>query len=167
MFSLHQKSAYLIILNATMILRSIGTTFKHNNDGKTLKEYKICLFKILCEIFNLIESNEFNENVLRNSIIELANQFSISIGQSQKPINVILKFHYYLNNINNNDIKKQLDCPIDKIILKELGFTNLSLNAIDLEQYNKLQKIINERVQFRIDFDDIWDRQHLEAEGLL
>jgi hypothetical protein len=167
MFSLHQKSAYLIILNATMILRSIGTTFKHNNDGKTLKEYKICLFKILCEIFNLIESNEFNENVLRNSIIELANQFSISIGQSQKPINVILKFHYYLNNINNNDIKKQLDCPIDKIMLKELGFTNLSLNAIDLEQYNKLQKIINERVQFRIDFDDIWDRQHLEAEGLL
>jgi hypothetical protein len=167
MLTIHQKSLYLLVLNATMILRSIGSTLKNNKNERTLRQYKICLFQKLESLINLIEVNQFDENVLLNTIIELADQFSISIGQSQKAINVILKYHYYSTRLNNNEIKKKLHCPIDSKILQILGIKNLKLCAINLETYNNLQNRISEFSELRIDFDDNWDRQHLEEEGLL
>lgn len=165
--TIYQKSIYLLILNATMILRSIGRTLQNNNAGMTLREFKICLFSKLENLINLIETNQFNENTLLNSITDLANEFGISIGQSQKAINVILKYHYHSAQINNDEMKRHLHCPIDSVILEKLGIANLRLNTIDLETYIGLQNRISESSQFRVDFDDIWDRQHLEAEGLL
>jgi hypothetical protein len=150
-----------------MILRSIGKTIRHNNTGRTLREFKIYLFNKLENLANLIETNQFNENILLASIIDLANQFSISIGQSQKAINVILKYHYHLTQINNDEIKGHLHCPIDKKILEKLEITSLRLNAIDLETYSRLQNRISELSTFRVDYDKHWDRQHLEEEGLL
>lgn len=167
MLTIYQKSVYLLILNATMILRSIGKTLKQNTNGRTLREFKICLFNKLENLVSLIETNQFNENILQNSITDLANQFSISIGQSQKAINVILKYHYHSAQINNDEIKRHLHCPIDSKILEVLKIRNLKLNAIDLEKYIGLQNRISELSQFRVDFDDHWDRQHLEDEGLL
>jgi len=167
MLTIYQKSVYLLILNATMILRSIGKTLKHNNNGRTLREFKICLFTILQILVDMIETNQFNENALLNTITYLANHFSISIGQSQKAINVILKYHYHSAHINNDDIKRHLHCPIDSKILEVLEIHNLKLDAIDLETYNGLQNRISELSPFRVDFDDHWDRQHLQDEGLL
>ncbi|HQI40320.1 MAG TPA: hypothetical protein PK665_04435 [Ignavibacteriaceae bacterium] len=116
---------------------------------------------------DLIDTSAFNETELINHITELANYFSISIGQSQKAINVILKYHYHLTRINNNEIKRALHCPIDSKILAVLEINNLSLNAIDIERYLEIQNTISQRIEYRVDFDVHWDTQHLEAEGLL
>jgi hypothetical protein len=150
-----------------MILRSVGTTLKNNNNGRSLREFKICLFTKLENLVSSIETNQFNENILLAAITELATEFDISIGQSQKAINVILKYHFYSIGINNNEIKRSLHCPIDSKILSILGINNLRLNAIDMERYLEIQNTISQMVESRIDFDYNWDRQHLEDEGLL
>jgi hypothetical protein len=167
MLTVYQKSVYLIILNATMILRSIGRTLRLNNSVLTIHDYKIQLFGKIENLTNLIEANEFTENELLNCITDLANHFSISFGQSQKAINVILKYHYHLTGINNDQLKRALQCPIDSKILSVLDIRNLSLTAIDIARYLEIQNIIAQRVEYRIDFDYNWDRQHLEDEGLL
>jgi len=167
MLTVYQKSVYLIILNATMILRSIGRTLQLNNAVLTVHDFKIQLFGKIENLTNLIEANEFTENELINCITDLANYFSISIGQSQKAINVILKYHYHLTGINNNELKLSLHCPIDSKILSVLEINNLNLTAIDIERYLELQNMIAQRTEYRIDFDYNWDRQHLEDEGLL
>lgn len=167
MLTVYQKSVNLIILNATMILRSIGQTLHRNNAVLTVRDFKIQLFSKIENLTDLIETNEFTENVLINRITALANHFSISIGQSQKAINVILKYHYHLTGMNNNEIKRALHCPIDSKILSVLEINNLSLNTIDIERYLEIQNTISQRIDYRVDFDVHWDRQHLEAEGLL
>jgi len=167
MLTIYQKSVYLLILNATMILRSIGHPLHRNNAALTVRDFKIQLFSKIENLTSLIEANAFTENELINSIVDLANHFSISIGQSQKAINVILKYHYHLSRMNNNDIKRILHCPIDSKILEVLGIINLRLNAINLEKYLEIQNRISAITPYRIDFDSHWDNQHLDDEGLL
>ncbi|OQA67604.1 MAG: hypothetical protein B6D44_01065 [Ignavibacteriales bacterium UTCHB2] len=150
-----------------MILRSIGLTLHRNNAVLTIRDFKIQLFNKIESLTDLIDTSAFNETELINHITELANYFSISIGQSQKAINVILKYHYHLTRINNNEIKRALHCPIDSKILAVLEINNLSLNAIDIERYLEIQNTISQRIEYRVDFDVHWDTQHLEAEGLL
>lgn len=150
-----------------MILRSIGQTLIQNNNGLTVRDFKIYLFSKIEYLINLMTANGFTENNLITSITDIANSFSISIGQSQKAINVILKYHFYLTGINNNEIKSALHCPIDSKILSVLGINNLSLSSIDLERYLEIQNTISQIAEYRIDFDYHWDRQHLEDEGLL
>ncbi|MCD6531190.1 hypothetical protein J7K99_01945, partial [bacterium] len=78
-----------------------------------------------------MEKSELTENNIIAAIESLSNEFGISFGQAQKPINVILKYHFYLTN-GNDDIKKELHCPIDSVILKKLGIgkSKISLTKI-------------------------------------
>ena len=156
-----------MILNATMILRSIGKTFSEDNSNRTLKEFKIHLFKEVSKLTRKMDTNVITERILLNSITRLSNEFNISIGQSQKAINVILKFHFHLSNKYNKRIKKILHCPIDSKILAELNEKKLRLNKIDITTYLYLQKKISNLEEYRIDYDIHWDKQHLSEEGLL
>ena len=165
--TIHQKSVYLMIFNATMISRSVGKNIK---EGKSVKDFKVSTFQQIEKLIDKMERNELTESDILNAIENLSNEFGISFGQAQKPINVILKYHFYLMNGNDN-IKKELHCPIDSVVLKEVGRDRISLTKIHKEEYLKLQQEIKEKMErrgdTRIEFDTQWDEQHLEEEGLL
>jgi len=162
--TIHQKSIYLIIFNATMISRSVGKNIKA---GKSLKDFKASVFKELEMLTNKIDTSTLTEENIIYSIDNLRNKFGISFGQSQKPINVILKYHFYLTKSNEDSTKKMLHCPIDSLILKKLGKSGVSLTKVNKENYLEIQKEIENRVDTRIAFDTQWDEQHLRDEGLL
>ena len=104
---------------------------------------------------------------ITGTIERLSNEFGISWGQAQKPINVILKYHFYLARDRNDEIKHVLHCPVDSVILKALGEKSLRLTGIDKKEYLKIQRWIQDHYPARIDLDICWDRQHLQDEGIL
>ena len=180
--TIYQKSLYLIILNATMILRSIGRTFRKRpevNDEsieEEIKKFKQKVFEEIETLTNLMNNgNLLEENILK-SIKRLSEEFGISFGQAQKPINVILKYHFLLTREENDPQKKELHCPIDSKNLRNIHRSGLSLKRIneDEDKYLEIQSEILEIQQnregfnaTRVDFDISWDRRNLEDEGLL
>jgi len=162
--TIHQKSVYLIIFNATMISRSVGKNIKK---GKTLKDFKVQVFEELETLTNKIDRGNLSEKDIIDSIDKLTREFGISFGQTQKPINVILKYHFYLTKKDDNWLKGILHCPIDSLILKKLGKRGISLTKIDKQKYLEIQEEIKNRCTTRITFDTQWDEQHLREEGLL
>jgi hypothetical protein len=164
--TLQQKSVYLIILNATMILRSIGRTLKQNHIGTTA-DYKRSLFNKLEHLTACMDDGRLTEEQIIKTIKALAAEFDISIGQSQKAINVILKFHFYLSTKQNKTMRKVLHCPVDKIILHGLKWRQTSLNKIDLQEYRAIQREIAARCTSKIEFDRNWDIQLLQKNGIV
>jgi len=165
--TIYQKSVYRIIINATMILRSIGKTYK--KDPEKLKDFKYKLFKKIEILINLMDKEKLKNKKIRQEIKDLASECNVSVGQSQKCINVILKYHFLLN-YNNPKVKKELDCPLDSLILKELGVKKIFLNKMNFEKYTDYQNAIESKLkqnQYKLDFDDFWDNQNLKKDGLL
>jgi len=161
--TIHQKSAYLIFFNATMISRSVGKNLKGN---KTVKDFKIKVFEKVCMLTRKIDTATLAEDDIIDSINNLSKEFQISFGQAQKPINVILKCHFYLTKNSDNNIKKILHCPIDSFNLKRLGRGGIYLTKINKEMYLELQKDIQKRSGIKIEFDTEWDKQHLRSKGI-
>lgn len=162
--TVHQKSIYLIIFNATMILRSVGKNIKAD---KSVKDFKVSVFKKIEKLTNKMDTNTLTEKDIINSIDNVVDEFGISFGQVQKPINVILKYHFYLTKSYDDKIKKILHCPIDSVIIKKLGKSGVSLTNINKKKYLEIQKDIGNRSNPRLAFDTQWDEQHLREEGLL
>jgi hypothetical protein len=146
-----------------MISRSIGKNIKA---GKSVKDFKIKVFEKLEILTNKMDENKLTDQDIIDAVEDLSNEFGISFGQAQKPINVILKYHFYLMS-NEARIEKILHCPIDSLILKKLGKKGISLTKINKKEYLRLQKEIENRSDTRIAFDTQWDEQHLREEGLL
>jgi len=160
--TIYQKSVYLIVFNATMILRKLGL----NEEDR--KKFKKQVFAKLENLTQKIDNETLTEYDIRNAIRELSEEFNISFGQAQKPINVILKYHFFLTRDNNSPVKKKLDCPLDSIILKKLNRSGYRLKSIDEQVYIELQnEIYSKTNRCRIDFDIEWDIQNLRDEGLL
>lgn len=164
--TMYQKSVYLIIFNATMISRSVGKSLK-GNESKSIRDFKIRVFEKLNRLTDLMNTDRLTEDNILDSIEELCDEFQISFGQAQKPINVILKYHFYLTKSEDADIKKILHCPIDSVILKTLNRRGIPLTRIDKEEYREIQQEIQNRCPSRIEFDTRWDEQHLREEGIL
>lgn len=163
LLTIHQKSVYLIIFNATMISRSVGKTLKAKNG---VRRFKIDVFKKLNHLTDLMNTGKLTEDDILGSIKALCDESQISFGQAQKPINVILKYHFYLTKSEDHKTKKALHCPIDSIVLRELKKSGLPLTKIDEAKYQELQNEIQKKFSTRVEFDDKWDKQHLEKWGL-
>lgn len=161
--TVHQRSVYLIIFNATMISRSVGKSIKGKRD---IKDFKVCVFKKLESLTGLMDNNELTEGDILQAIEKISNEFQISWGQAQKPINVILKYHFYLTRKDDNRTKKILHCPLDSVIMQKINKEGIWLTNIQKTQYLEIQKDIGKLCFPRIEFDDQWDKQHLQAEGL-
>ncbi len=177
----------LKILNETMILRSISK----NKDKVNLNEFKKMVIDECKDLFKKIDNGDLTEDNILESIRKIANHFSISFGQAQKPINTILKYYFYLICNNNYDLEKNLHCPIDSKILKHLRkeikkilenlseeeredylnfqeniIKKLSLKELDEECYEKIQEKIKEiqekrGINSKVEFDLEWDKQNI------
>lgn len=165
--TIYQKSVYLIILNATMILRSVGKSLKANESDKSVKDFKIKVFEKINKLTDLMDKRLLKENNILDSIKELSKEFPISFGQAQKPINVILKYHFYLTKNENAEVKKILYCPVDSIILRKFKKNKVFLTNIKEKEYLEIQREIEKVAPVRIKFDIKWDEQHLRDEGIL
>lgn len=162
--NIEQKSVYLVILNATMILRAVGKTLKR--DKTKLRDFKIRTFREIENLTTKMEQGRLKEEDVISSIEKVSRKCHIPFGQAQKAISVLLKYHYYLNKENiDSTMKKVLYCPLDSVILTELGRYQ-SLTSIDKTQYLEIQQEIAKKAFSRIDFDRKWDIQHLKAEGI-
>jgi hypothetical protein len=167
-------SIYLSILNATMILRSIGKTFKENGyKNKTkrkerIKEYRKVLFEILNTLVRKMDRKTLTEKEIIKNIEVIAKKFGISIGQSQKAINVILKCHYYLFHEKNKKLKRILHCPLDSIILKKISKKDSLTGIRSVNKYINLQEMIQrkEKGKAKIEFDIKWDKINLKEAGI-
>lgn len=173
------KSVYLSTLNATMILRSIGGTLKksgyksESRRKKRLEEFRYSLFKQLDKLISKVDNKTLREGDILRSINYLSKTFKIAIGQSQKAVNVVLKYHFYIFHFKNRKLKPILHCPLDSVILKELGLSKVKLNSIkNIKVYKQIQKDILKQVKkqhlgnTRLDFDNFWDKQHQEEAGI-
>jgi hypothetical protein len=148
-----------------MILRSVGKTLKK---PKRIKNFKSKVFKELEKLTDLMNIGKLKEKNILESIKSLNRRFHISFGQAQKPINVILKYHFYMTNNKNDKIKKVLHCPLDSIIIKDgLGMKKIPLTKINKKKYMELQHEIQNRCSFKVEFDTRWDEQNLRDAGIL
>ena len=164
--SVHQKSIYLILFNATMISRSVGKTLKATGRAK-LASFKIRVFEEVESLIAAMDTGTLTEPAIMGSIQALANEFGISVGQAQKAINVILKYHFYLTRPEDQAIRRVLHCPIDSVVQKRLHRRVIPLTRIGMTEYVALQQEIQSRSLCRLDFDTVWDEQHLHDEGIL
>ena len=146
-----------------MISRSVGKNIKAN---KSIKDFKVKVFEKIEILTNKMDTGTLTGENIIDSINNLSNEFGISFGQAQKPINVILKYHFYLTKNNNEHIRKALHCPIDSVILKKLDKSGISLTRITKQNYLEIQNEIENRCHTRIVFDTQWDEQHLQEEGI-
>jgi hypothetical protein len=163
--TIYQKSVYSIIYNATMISRSIGKSSMGRK--QKVKNFKIRVFEKLDNLTDLMNNGKLTEGDILKAITVLSNEFQLSFGQAQKPINVILKYHFYLSYVQNNEIKKILHCPVDSVILKALKKSGSSLTKIDKGKYLSLQREIQKRCSSKIEFDTLWDEKHLRNLGII
>ena len=163
--SLQQKSVYLILFNTTMISRSLGKTFDSRD---RLKKFKGRVFKEIERLTDEIDKGVLVETNIVNSISKLSHEFNISFGQAQKPINVILKYHYYLSKILNNNIERALHCPLDSKIMKKIGVRGLSLAKMKKAKYFEIQRKIQGLIpsEARITYDIRWDKDNLDGAGI-
>ncbi len=168
--TLQQKSAYLLIFNATMIARSIGGKIA---SGKNLGDFKVRIFEEIEILTDKMDHGVLTEHEIIDSIDRITNEFGLIFGQAQKAINVILKFHFYLTN-RNEQMKRVLHCPIDSIILESVRKNGLHtiksgtrLTEVDKETYLAIQGALKRNTGCAIEFDTQWDEQHLRNNGLL
>jgi hypothetical protein len=158
-----RKSLYLTVFNETMIMRSVGKRL-HEPDAK--KKFKKAVFDEIDRLTDLMDQGTITENEILKSIESISNGCKVSFGQAQKPINVLLKIHFYLGK-RDDRVAYELHCPLDSFVLGEKLHQHVSLRKMDKEQYMKAQDEIAQQYSPRIKLDEEWDRQHLRDEGLL
>ena len=137
-----------------------------------MKDFKIRVFQEVERLIDSMDQGTLTDEKILSSMNAIADEFQISFGQAQKPINVILKVHFYHTRKEDDKIRDVLHCPLDSVVLKELkkmdsSFRPIPLKKIGKEKYVLLQQQIGNYYSPRIGLDDKWDEQHLSEEGLL
>ena len=95
----------------TQVNRSIHSS---KRDGKKIDvdKYKKLLLDSIRKLRKLVDKCSIKNLDIRKEIEKLSKETGVSIGQSQKVINVYLKFYCLLKDCPINVIK-ELDCPLD------------------------------------------------------
>ncbi len=139
-----------VIANATQVYRRTIPPNKKKIYTDNLKEK-------INYLINKIDNNSIKNKDIRDVIKELAENVSISIGASQKVINVYLKVYCIIGN-KPDSIIKELDCPIDSFVIKENKLKKISLRQLNLEDYEKMQNNLERKYGIRVLADvKSWD----------
>mgnify|MGYP001614127137 FL=1 len=108
-------------------------------------------------LINKIDGNSLTNEEVRKAIKELSEKSDVSIGASQKAINVYLKFYCILAN-KSDEIIKELDCPIDSFVIKENKLSKVSLKNMNIKNYEEMQNTLKEKYGTRLLADiEAWD----------
>jgi len=115
----------------TQLGRSISSS---NKDFKKVinKEFKRDLLNSVIKLRNLVDKGTIRNLDIRDEIKSLSEKTGVSIGQSQKVINVYLKF-YCLFLDKPLEIIKELDCPLDSTTMER---KQKMKNVKSMEEYH-------------------------------
>ena len=165
--TVEQKSVYLIILNASMVMRSVGKTLK---DRKRQIAFKRTLHDAISSLMDAMKDRRFTNELLRGQISRLASDTGTSFGQAQKAINVILKYYYYLTPEIRCDpaLEREFDCPVDSKIQDDLKLQRVPLSRLSLDVYEDIQNRIQKKMRSasRLSYDRrVWDEPMVRESG--
>ncbi len=169
--NIYHKSLWLTIINATMIGRSLGTTLPPNRRHNRIKLYKKLTIEEMGKLSAKMDQHTLRRRDIHRALDKIKDAIpGISFGQAQKGLNVLLKVHWFLYH-KGHPIGSELDCPLDSKVLGSLGGPQIRLARIDKPMYmTKQEEIMSHsqvRGEHRVEYDRIWDEDHLRDEGLL
>jgi hypothetical protein len=98
----------------------IPVFYKEAMLGRSLRvenqEFKKQVFDSCIELANKADNGTLRNGDIRNRIVEISKNANASIGQTQKIINVYLKYYCILTR-KSLEIIKELDCPLDSQVM--------------------------------------------------
>jgi hypothetical protein len=106
--------------------------FKETQLGRSLegvkpeikKQLKKLLFDSILELANKADNETLKNEDIRKKIVEISEKAKVSIGQTQKVVNVYLKYYCILTK-KPARIIAELDCPLDSLIMSRYSTKNL------------------------------------------
>jgi len=105
------------------------------------KEFNNALFISINKLRGKADNNTLKNEDIRNEIAKLSEKTGASIGQSQKVVNVYLKYYCILIN-KPEEIIRELDCPLDSGIISKFGKgyeKMIRLRDMDFNRYVEFQ----------------------------
>lgn len=135
-------SLLTLFCNATQIYRR---TIPKEKKEKYCREVK----EIIKHLIEKSDNNSLRNEDIRSSIKELSVNAEISIGASQKAINVYLKYYCIVSN-KNEDVLKELDCPIDSKVIAKNKLERINLKDLNLKYYEQMQEALKKKHGIRI-----------------
>ena len=90
--------------------------------------------KLIMETSNLLNEQD---------IISNNRGYVTTFGLAQKIVNMFFKYLYIIEEYLEFNINFSLcDCPLDSVILSELGYTKTVWSKLDIDTYDEIQNII-------------------------
>ncbi|MCF0217261.1 MAG: hypothetical protein HUK21_12440 [Fibrobacteraceae bacterium] len=109
-------------------------------------EFKEALVETCLLLIKCVDKGTLKNSDIRKKIKQLTSiDKNISYGQAQKVVNVVLKQYVFLTK--KWDFVKELDCPLDSIVMKGCGIKNNTMKSVTEEDYLAYQK------KFEADYD--------------
>lgn len=147
----------------TQVGRSIGSS---NKDGKMFvdtKKFNRELLQAIIKLRTQVDNCSIKNSDIRNEIESLSEKTGVSIGQSQKVINVYLKFYCLLLD-KPLEIIRELDCPLDSTTMDK---KQKMKNVKTMEEYNAWQLKFEDMFGLRLLRDTEYDlnRMTISFEG--
>jgi len=142
----------------TQVGRSIGSS---NKQGKKInpKKFKRELLKSIQKLRELVDNKTIKNSDIRREIEILGKKTGVSIGQSQKVINVYLKFYCLFLDMPLKVIE-ELDCPLDSTTMdKKQKMKNLK----DMKEYKEWQDNFEKEFGIRLLRDWEYDSNRMKV----
>ncbi len=141
----------------TLLCNATGIYRKTVNNNKI--KFKTELAKLIFRLRKRVDSGSIKNSNIRKAIKKLSSTTHQSIGASQKPINVYLKFYVIISG--KRKILRELDCPIDSYVIKMNHLKKISLKNLDFKNYKEMQDLIYKKYNgLRIMADILsWDNK--------
>jgi hypothetical protein len=105
----------------------LGRSLRENN-----KRFKVELSNAILQLARLADEKRLKNKDIRTTIKEVSRKSGVSIGQAQKTINVYLKYYCILTK-KPIEIIKELDCPLDSMIMTKFKSKALNLKKASLK----------------------------------
>lgn len=145
-------------INESQVGRSISSSKRDGQNDVDKKDFNQNLLKSIKELRKLVDNRTIKTTDIRNEIKSLSNKTGASIGQSQKVINVYLKYYCLLLDKPLNIIK-ELDCPLDSITMEN---KQQMKNIISMKEYVEWQRKFEENYGVRLFRDEEYDLNRLK-----
>jgi len=146
-----------LFYRGTQVNRSISSSIQKDNKKINVDNYKHLLLESIRRLRSLVDNQVIKNLDIRREIRELAEKTNISIGQSQKVINVYLKVYCLLKDCPLRIIK-ELDCPLDRTTME--GNQTMK-NLKDIKEYEEKQRKFEQDFMVRLLRDFDYDSNHL------
>jgi hypothetical protein len=143
----------------------VGRSLK-GKSKKFKQAFNRVLFNAIGKLRKKVDRGTLKNEDIRREIKELAKKTGTSVGQSQKAINVYLKYYCILTN-KPIEIIRELDCPIDRAIISKFGKGKekmIRLKNMDFKSYLELQNRLEKEgngIRLKPDIE-IYDKKRIK-----